>query len=740
MNKCYYRIVWENYPSDRTPLNEQNLNKIDVATDEMDNRIISLDSTKFDKTEAQMLVKYIEYDENTGIFKIIHYNGASYTIDTLLEKLAINFDYDYQTQRLIIELSDGTVKYVDLSALITQYEFLNSDTVHFTIIGDGKVKAEVKEGSIQEKHLRPDYLADIKVEVAKAEASAAEADASKTNAAASATTASTKAGEAVNSAANAAESAATATEKATAAGNSATNAASSAASASNSAMTATDKADDAATSAENAADSASTASAKANTASASATAAAGSATSADTYAKKSQSYAVGGTGTRPGEDTDNAKKYYEQAKAISESFSGGLRPIGTVTFANLPALANAVEGDMYNVSDQFTTNENFKEGAGLTIPAGSNVYKTADAKWDVLAGSPVTGVKGNKETSYRKGNVNLTPENIGAVAKSGDEMSGNLSFLNGNGIIQNQASTSNSTKVITWLKGGVSQGLKNDPCISQHNTGGTEGSGSITILPYATDNNTYEGKVGLFLEKGKAKIDGKKIITESDDLESNPVDFTSSDTSEPTGWINWTIFTAKMKLSQIMYRVSVMANNIRWLYKKLGTTDISVIGGGTVTGAISKLNTDLGSKQATINGGASTITSSNLTANRALVSNASGKVAVSAVTATELGYLDGVTGNVQTQLNKKSNGLYVKAITFTAITINAGTYGYHKANATWSGYTPIGIIGVLLNEAAEISLHDFHVSGHEAILGYRNDGTTNLTLRSLIANVLYIKQ
>ena len=144
MNKCYYRIVWENYPSDKTPLNEQNLNKIDIAAEEMDNRIISLDSTKFDKAEAQLLVKYIEYDEDTGIFKITHYNGASYTIDTLLEKLAVNFDYDYQTQRLIIELSDGTVKYVDLSALITQYEFLDSDTVSFALSADGKIAAKVK--------------------------------------------------------------------------------------------------------------------------------------------------------------------------------------------------------------------------------------------------------------------------------------------------------------------------------------------------------------------------------------------------------------------------------------------------------------------------------------------------------------------------------------------------------------------------------------------------------------------
>ena len=40
-----------------------------------------------------------------------------------------------------------------------------------------------------------------------------------------------------------------------------------------------------------------------------------------------------------------------------------------------------------------------------------------------------------------------------------------------------------------------------------------------------------------------------------------------------------------------------------------------------------------------------------MTTNRVLVSNANGKVAVSAVTATELGYLDGATSNVQTQLN-----------------------------------------------------------------------------------------
>jgi uncharacterized ubiquitin-like protein YukD len=63
--------------------------------------------------------------------------------------------------------------------------------------------------------------------------------------------------------------------------------------------------------------------------------------------------------------------------------------------------------------------------------------------------------------------------------------------------------------------------------------------------------------------------------------------------------------------------------------------------------------TALDGKQATITGAATTIDTENLTASRALVSDGSGKVAVSDVTSTELGYLDGVTSAVQTQLDAK---------------------------------------------------------------------------------------
>ena len=68
----------------------------------------------------------------------------------------------------------------------------------------------------------------------------------------------------------------------------------------------------------------------------------------------------------------------------------------------------------------------------------------------------------------------------------------------------------------------------------------------------------------------------------------------------------------------------------------------------------SNIQTQLDAKAATITGAATTIVSSDLTASRALASNSSGKVAVSSVTSTELGYVSGVSSAIQTQLDAKN--------------------------------------------------------------------------------------
>lgn len=87
-------------------------------------------------------------------------------------------------------------------------------------------------------------------------------------------------------------------------------------------------------------------------------------------------------------------------------------------------------------------------------------------------------------------------------------------------------------------------------------------------------------------------------------------------------------------------------------------TDVS-----TLQTNVGNIQTALTSKQDVVVGAASTITENNLTVNRVLVSNSSGKVAVSNVTSTELGYLDGVTSNVQTQLNNKLENIPIATST-----------------------------------------------------------------------------
>lgn len=95
---------------------------------------------------------------------------------------------------------------------------------------------------------------------------------------------------------------------------------------------------------------------------------------------------------------------------------------------------------------------------------------------------------------------------------------------------------------------------------------------------------------------------------------------------------------------------------------------------GYLDGVTSAIQTQLNGKQATISGAASTIAGANLTASRALISNGSGKVSVSTVTSTELGYLDGVTSAIQTQLNGKAASSHTHTGAQITGTIDGGSW------------------------------------------------------------------
>lgn len=113
-----------------------------------------------------------------------------------------------------------------------------------------------------------------------------------------------------------------------------------------------------------------------------------------------------------------------------------------------------------------------------------------------------------------------------------------------------------------------------------------------------------------------------------------------------------------------------------------------------LSGVTSNIQTQLNAKQATITGAASTVTSSNLTASRAVISNGSGKLDVSAVTSTELGYVAGVTSAIQTQLNAKQttslpqHSIWVGNASNVAAPVTVGSEGQVL---TVSGGTPTWI-------------------------------------------------
>jgi hypothetical protein len=182
MQKAYSRINWENYPSEQTPINESNLNRMDSALDEVDDRVIALDTTKAEITDISTLVESVTVDDATGEITLTKYNGSTTVIQTTLNKIAVNFSYDYATQDLILTLNDGTEARISLAALIQNNEFDDTPTIDFTVSQTGHVSAIVVEHSIGDEHLRTDYLADIRVSEANAAQSATDAEAHKLNA------------------------------------------------------------------------------------------------------------------------------------------------------------------------------------------------------------------------------------------------------------------------------------------------------------------------------------------------------------------------------------------------------------------------------------------------------------------------------------------------------------------------------------------------------------------------------
>jgi len=97
-----------------------------------------------------------------------------------------------------------------------------------------------------------------------------------------------------------------------------------------------------------------------------------------------------GETTTPGTITSGVSVVDISDFAKKADISSVYKAKGSIAFASLPALTSSEVGDVYNITNEFTTTSSFIEGAGKTHPAGTNVVciiSSSTKYWDVLAGS-----------------------------------------------------------------------------------------------------------------------------------------------------------------------------------------------------------------------------------------------------------------------------------------------------------------------------------------------------------------
>lgn len=168
-----------------------------------------------------------------------------------------------------------------------------------------------------------------------------------------------------------------------------------------------------------------------------------------------------------------------------------------------------------------------------------------------------------------------------------------------------------------------------------------------------------------------AATDVLAMDTGSDTYKTTPGNivpsYTSGDSSTATSWTSVTAVASGLSFSTLIGRITTMMKNVRYLYGLLGTTDISGIGGGTVTGAISAL----GGK---ISSGTSVSISDFITASTGVTLASSGHV-----------------------IYKTENHIYAKLMFTGAITSNAA--GYFNVGTLKTAYCPTApqAKGVVIN-------------------------------------------
>ena len=510
-----------------------------------------------------------------------------------------------------------------------------------------------------------------------AKASENAAKASETAAAASEANAKTSETNAKSSETAAASSAASASSNAEAAATSATEASSSAQSASNYANNASRSATAAATSETNAKSSETAAKTSETNAKASETAAKSSETNAkssETAAASSATAAANSAATASQKATDATDAATEAASSASSASSSATAAKTSETNAKASETAAAKSAqDAQDAADTAVAMNQNQKGYYATAEALRTAHPTATAGawaivgetdtiwiWDVSASQWVDThdesslskyyTKTQSDARYAALTHTHTKSQITDLTTATSSADGLMTATDKAKLdtIQNgaQKNPGNATATAAGLMSAADK-AKLD--------GMAEGSTKVTVdsALSSTSVNPVQNKVINTALAGKAAVTHTHTKSQITDLKAA--------TSSADGLMT---ATDKAKLDGIESNaqkntITGIKGNAETNYRT-GNVNITPANIGAAASSHTHTIANVSGLQDALNGkAASTHTHSassitGLTANRALVSDVNGHPAVSAVTATELGYLDGVTSNVQTQINSKA--------------------------------------------------------------------------------------
>ena len=190
-------------------------------------------------------------------------------------------------------------------------------------------------------------------------------------------------------------------------------------------------------------------------------------------------------------DADNVYTKQQTDDKISGALSSVYKPAGSVAFASLPTPGADNLGNVYNVTDEFTTDDRFVEGTGQEYPAGTNVAvvetsnEPATYKFDVMSG--FVDLSGY-----------LTTETASATYATKTELGNKVDKVTGSSLVQDT--------LITKL-----EGLANIKSV-QSGQLAVDGSGNLSVTAISQDivtglSGALAGKVNVEAGKGLSSND-----------------------------------------------------------------------------------------------------------------------------------------------------------------------------------------------------------------------------------------